>query len=355
MAPVTFCRNDGAAVQPYHITPWQNEKIVGLPPVLVPTRGDFFCLPFGGNGSPYRGERHPAHGETCGARWSLEGCEREGDRTTLAIRLETKVRSGIVRRMFTLVDGQDVVYCRSIVEGYKGPAPFAHHAILRTSGEERTLLISTSKFFVGRTYPVPSADPVAGEYQSLASDVPFRSLQRVPSIFKNQPPSDCSAFPVRRGFGDLLQQFEKPAAGRIAPSWVAAVNIAEGWMWFALKDPAMMPGRLFWIENHGRHGVPWNGRNSCLGIEDGCMYFDRGIVESSRANPINRTGVATSMQFPGNRPVDIRYIQGAVRVPRRFGRVENVEFRPGAAIFHSESGKKVCVPVKYDFLYGGEL
>ena len=355
MAPVTFCRNEENSVQPYHITPWQNEHLTGLAPVETPTRGDFFCLPFGGNREPYRGERHPAHGETSGSTWSLEDCARDGAQVTLRIRLETKARPGVVRRSFTLIDGHNAVYCRTVVEGFRGRAPFAHHAILRTTGADRSLRISTGKFALGRTPPVPTANPAAGEYQFLAHDAAFRSLARVPSIFRNEPPCDCSAFPVRRGFGDLLEQFERPAAGKRVPSWVAAVNVEEGWMWFALKDPASMPGRLFWIENHSRHGAPWNGRNCNLGIEDGCMYFDRGIAESSRPNPISRTGIPTSFLFPGNRPVEIRYIQGAVHVPRGFDRIDKVRFISGAAVFHSKAGAHFTVPVNHEFLFNGVL
>ena len=355
MAPVTFCRDERSPVQPYHITPWQNEKLAGLAAVETPTRGDFFCMPFGSNREAYRGENHPAHGETAGSQWSLDECIRDGARTTLRIRLETSARPGAVRRAFTLIVGHNTVYCRTTVEGFRGRSPFAHHAILRTTGADRTLLISTSKFALGRTPPVPTANPAAGEYQYLAHDAAFRSLSRVPSIFRNQPPCDCSAFPVRCGFGDLLEQFERPSGAKPAPSWVAAVNVEEGWMWFALKDPSLMPGRLFWIENHSRHGAPWNGRNRCLGIEDGCMYFDRGIAESCRPNPISRLGIPTSFPFPGNRPVEIRYIQGAVRVPRGFERIEKVRFVSGAAVFHSKAGGQLTVPVNHEFLFSGAL
>src|SRR4051794_34963347 len=47
MAPVTFYRNTDRPVQPYYISPWQDEPPQKMPaPVLVPLRGDFFCMPF---------------------------------------------------------------------------------------------------------------------------------------------------------------------------------------------------------------------------------------------------------------------------------------------------------------------
>ena len=348
MAPVIFGRNAPRPIQPYYVSPWQNEKAQNLPPVLAPLRGDFFCLPFGANAEPYRGENHPPHGETSGSQWELEGCTKEGGATTLSLRMQTKVRAGIVRREFTLLDGHNAVYCWTRIEGYSGLTPFAHHAVLRMPEKEGALRISTSKFSIGRTYPVALANPAAGEYQWLARDAGFRSLSRVPSTFKDEPPGDCSAFPTRPGFCDLLQQFER--ASNPGLSWVAAINTEESSMWFALKDPSLMPGRLFWIENRGRHGFPWNGRNSCLGIEDGCMYFDRGIAESCRKNPINSQGIPTSVHIHAKHPLEVRYIQGAVSVPQGFCDVSKVTFAPGSATFHCAAGSQVKVPVNHEFL-----
>ncbi len=191
MAPVTFCRNGVRPIMPYYISPWQNENPadfpVGLPGVLVPLRGDFFCLPFGGNGDPYRGERHPAHGETAGKRWTLDGLKKDRDTSTLAIHLVSSIRPGIIRREFTLRKGHNAVYCRTLVENWKGRTPFAHHATLRVPDRERTLQISTIKFSFGQTYPVALANPDKGDYQWVAQDKPFRSLSKIPSIFGTRP------------------------------------------------------------------------------------------------------------------------------------------------------------------------
>ncbi len=349
MAPVTFCRDGGAPVQPYYISPWQDEPPVPMPATMVPLRGDFFCLPFGGNQEPWRGENHPTHGETAGSLWTLEDYASRDETTTLDIRLETTVRPGLVRRRFTLVKGHNAVYCTTVIEGFRGKTPFAHHAVLAAPRQEKALRLFTGPFAIGRTYPLPLSNPSEGEYQFLARDVAFRSLSRVSSIFKGEPPADCSAFPARPGFCDLLQQFER--GGKKSPSWVAAINTGENWMWFALKDPSVMPGRLFWMENKGRHKAPWTGRNSCLGIEDGCMYFDRGIAASCRPNPINRRGIPTCVTLDGRRPFTMRYIQGAARVPAGFTDVARVEFPPGEAVFHSSSGAAVRLPVDHGFLF----
>ena len=75
LAPVVF-RLGEKTVSPYSVAPWAEETLgPGLPPLLHALRGDFFCAPFGGNGTPWRGERHPPHGEPAGANWRLAGIE----------------------------------------------------------------------------------------------------------------------------------------------------------------------------------------------------------------------------------------------------------------------------------------
>lgn len=76
MAPVTFYRASRRPVQPYYISPWQDERVRVPAPVLRPLRGDFFCLPFGeisslSAGSAIRHMGKPAAGDgNWKARWS---------------------------------------------------------------------------------------------------------------------------------------------------------------------------------------------------------------------------------------------------------------------------------------------
>ena len=52
-APGNFKLANGATVQPYFLSPWQERKPdLSSIPLLQYLRGDFFCLPFGGNGEP---------------------------------------------------------------------------------------------------------------------------------------------------------------------------------------------------------------------------------------------------------------------------------------------------------------
>ena len=108
MAPVTFDRTNTIPIQPYHVSPWQDEGLKDLPAaVLVPLRGDFFCLPFGGNAAARGGEQHVPHGEAATADWTFASRTRKPDGTeTLTLTLDTKVRPGRVTKELTLVPGQ---------------------------------------------------------------------------------------------------------------------------------------------------------------------------------------------------------------------------------------------------------
>lgn len=354
MAPVTFARGSDRPIRPYHVSPWQEEGLTDLPAaVLVPLRGDFFCLPFGGNGEAFRGERHAPHGETATEAWTFAGRSRAADGAeTLTLTLDTKVRSGRVTKQLTVRPGEPVVYTRHVVEGFAGPSTVGHHATLALPRTPRALAVSVSPFRLGMTNPTRFSDPAAGEYQSLAIDAVFTDLAKVPSIFKDPPEVDCTHFPARPGYADLLAVVADPAALGGHPAWTAAVNTEEHWAWFELRDAAVLPTTLFWIEDGGRHGLPWNGRNHCLGLEDVCGAFADGLAPSTRANPLADRGVRTVVEFDAARPTEIRTIQGAVRVPAGFDRVARIEFRPAGLRLVATGGATVDVPVRHAFALG---
>jgi len=353
MAPVTFDRKAAASIRPYYVSAWQDEGLKDLPAaVLVPLRGDFFCMPFGGNSEAKGTEQHVPHGESATETWQFAGRQREPNGTeTLTLTLATKVRPGTITKQLMLTPGQPVVYTRHVIEGFAGPVPLGHHATLAMPEEEGTIAVSVSPFRLGMTCPGVFSDPAKGEYQSLASGEVFTDLSRVPSRWKQPAEVDCSRFPVRRGYADLLAVVadEKTLAGK--PAWTAAVNTRDHWVWFSLRDPRVLPTTVFWIENHGRHGVPWNGRNSCLGLEDVCAYFAEGFVPSITPNPLSKQGIRTAVELDAKKPTEIRSAQGAVHVPAGFDRVKTIDFaQPDRIGLISESGLTVTVPVRHDFV-----
>lgn len=356
MAPVSFDRAAAKPIRPYHVAPWQEEGLESLPAaVLVPLRGDFFCLPFGGNTAPRGDERHVPHGEAATAEWRLGSRSRDADGTErLSLVLDTKVRPGTITKELVLVPGEPVVYSRHVIEGFAGPTPLGHHATLAMPDEEGVVRVSTSPFRIGMTCPGVFSDPANREYQSLASGQPFTDLSHVPSAFKTPADVDCSRFPARRGYADLLAVVADEAQLGGGPAWTAAVNTLDHWAWFAIRDARVLPTTVFWIENHGRHGVPWLGRNNCLGLEDVCAFFADGLVPSIEPNVLSEQGVRTAIALDAARPTEIRYAQGAVRVPTGFDRVKTIDFSSAGRIrLVAESGDEVTVPVRHAFVMGG--
>lgn len=351
MAPVTFDRRSPRPIRPYFISPWQDEGHESFPAaVLTPLRGDFFCLPFGGNGEPEDGRRHEPHGETATGNWSFDGRDRLADGTQrLSLSLETRVRPGHVLKELTLRPGQPAVYIRHHVEGFVGPAPVGHHATLSMPDREGAILVSTSPFHIGMTNPGLFSDPISREYQFLAVGEPFDDLTRVPTLFRQPTVADCTRFPTRRGYADLLAIVADSSRLEGCPAWTAAVDTDEGWCWFSLRDPQVLPTTLFWIENRGRHGFPWNGRNNCLGLEDVCAAFADGIAASRQSNPLSALGVPTTIAFNADQPKDFRSIQGAIRIPSGFDLVATIRFERDGIVLVARSGSTVTVPIDWRF------
>lgn len=356
MAPVTFSLDSPQPIRPYYISPWQDEPQKPMPaPVLVPLRGDFFCMPFGGNATPVAGETHPPHGEVAGSEWILAGRQKNGPVISLTMEMRTKVRPGKVTKKLSLVDGHNAVYLQHIIDGFTGKVPLGHHATLAMSKQEGAVRIAVSPFRFGMTYPGVFSDPAQREYQSLLAGEKWSDLRRVPLAWKGAPDADLTRLPARMGYADLVQIINEPWEKTNGPAWTTATNTESGYLWYSLKDAEILTSTVFWIENHGRHGHPWNGRNTCLGLEDVTAYFADGLANSSTENLLSRQGVRTAVNLVANKPTVVNYIQGAVAIPSGFDVVKTVEFGPGSATFVSESGKQVKVPVSHEFLKTGQL
>ena len=356
MAPVTFFRDSATPVQPYYVSPWQEEKAAEMPaPVLVMLRGDFFCMPFGGNADALSGEKHPPHGEIASEPWKLTGTRKSSDVTTLALAIETQIRKGRITKELSLVDGQNVVYSRHTIEGFAGRVPLGHHATLAMPDAEGAVRIATSAIRFGMTNPGLFSDPTKGEYQALLPGAKWMDLTKVPLAWKGAPDADLTRLPARQGFADLVQLANEPWEKTRGPAWTAATFADAGFVWFSLKDPAVLRTTVFWMENRGRHGHPWNGRNNCLGLEDVTAFFADGLAASTKENVLTKEGVETALELSADKPTAVNYIQGVVRIPAGFENVKTLEFPPDEVIFISTTGKRVTAPVRHGFLKTGKL
>jgi hypothetical protein len=346
MAPVMFARDTDTPIAPYYISPWQRERLSIDEPVLVPLRGDFFCLPFG-SGGLHKGRRHVVHGQPATARWGHVESSRGQGRSLLRLEMRTSAPAGRIVKTLRLADGHDAIYCEHELWGFSGRWPVGHHATLRLGAKPGWMRISTSPMRMGMTAPSMFSDPAQGQYQSLAVGRRFRRLDSVPLMWARPARGDCSSLPARPGFADLLACVAKRTA---QPAWTTASVPDEGYLWFSLKDPLVLPTMVMWIEDRGRHNSPWLGRNRCVGLEDVCAYFAEPAAASVGPNELSRGGVATALRLSAATPTGVRYIQGAVRTPKGFDVVRTVEFSPGEVTFISRAGPRAKARVDWDFV-----
>jgi hypothetical protein len=319
--------------------------------MLQSLRGDFFCAPFGGNETEYRGERHPAHGETANARWHLESIKQSDAGTELHLSLKTKVRAGRVDKHLSLRPGETALYCRHILSGMSGKMALGHHATLKFPDAAGSGLVSTSPLSDGQVLPVPFEIPAQRGYSSLKTGARFSRLDRVPAADGTQ--ADLSRYPARPGFEDLVMVTHQAAPDF---AWTAVTFPEERYVWFALKDPRVLRSTVLWLSHGGRHYPPWNGRHlSVMGLEDVTAYFHLGLAESVRKNPANRRGIATCLTLKPRQPLIVNYIMGVAAIPAQWGRVKSIIRTPAGITLKSNRGRSVPVPLDTTFLSSTDL
>jgi len=345
IAPVTH-ELDGQKVQPYHVAPWYAEPERAEHPVLLQVlRGDFFCMPFGGNEAPYRGEAHPAHGQTAQSDWEFEALYEEPEGSTLHLKLETTVRPGRVDKLISVQTGQNAIYSRHILSGYSGPMNIGHHANLRFPDLPGSGLISTAPFAAGQVCPLLFEQPEGKGYTSLRTGAGFTSLKSVPSLHGE---ADLTRYPARRGWEDLVQFFAEPG---LKLGWTAVAFPDLGYVWISLKDPRVLNSTVLWHSNGGRHYAPWNGRHiNVLGLEEVTSNFHFGLAESAGPNGWTERGFKTVHELTPDAPLNVNTIMAVAAIPADFTHVATVEPAEGGVLVTDENGASVLVPLDLEFL-----
>ena len=340
----------GRKIQPFSVAPWVKEKTdPRLPPILRVLRGDFFCLPFGGNSTPYHDEQHPVHGETANAKWRLKSLAAKGGRQCLHLGLAPKIRPGWVDKRIFLVEGQTVVYSQHTLTGMGGPMNLGHHAMLKFPDAPGSSALALSPFVYGQVFPERFEAPESGGYNWLKAGAPFDSLERVPTL--DGQTTDLTRYPARRGFEDLVMVVSDD---RLPFAWTTVAFPKEGYVWFALKDPKLLRHTVLWLSNGGRHYPPWSGRHTgVMGLEEVTSNFHYGLAESVKQNPISAQGYPTCLHLNPERPLVIPYIMGVAPIPPGFDRVARIEEAAGGITLHSASGQQVSAAVALEFLRPG--
>lgn len=343
LAPVTFDRG-GAGIRPYAIAPWAEEHLqADMPAILRALRGDFFCMPFGGNDEAWEGEQHEIHGDPANLDWELVAA----DATELHLRLETEVRPGVVDKRIALRSGHNAIYSQHRISGASGPMCLGHHACLKFPDQEGAGLLSSSRKIHRQVFPDPAEAPELGGYSCLKPGAIIEDLTACPTVFGTT--ADLSRFPLRRGFEDLFILCDDPA---LPYAWNAVSYPDLGYVWLSIKDPRVLASTLFWWSNGGRHYSPWNSRHrNVLGIEEITAFFHYGLARSAGPNSLRNRGIPTTLELTADQPLVVNYIMAACPTPRGFGRVANVSTAgPDGVAIVDETGKAVEVALDLDFL-----
>ncbi|MBL9192370.1 MAG: hypothetical protein JNJ82_08420 [Opitutaceae bacterium] len=347
LGPVEFRLPDQRRISPLAVAPWAGETLPpGLPPLLHALRGDFFCAPFGGNGTAYRGEQHPPHGESANRDWTLDATSQAGDARTLHAHLTTKVRPGRIDKRLTVREGHTAVYCEHIMHGFRGSMPLGTHPCIAFPAEEGAGRVSVGGWAWGQVLPMPFELPAQRGYSSLEVGARFRSLDRVPLAVGGF--ADLSRYPARKGFEDLVMLV---GAGKGAFGWSAVAFPDQRYVFLQVKNPRILRHTVLWHSHGGRHYAPWNGRHtSVLGLEEVTSYFHLGLAESVKDNPMNMKGIDTAVTFPQRRPLRVAHILAVVAIPRGFDQVADVRSVPGGAELVAASGVSVRTPLDLGFV-----
>jgi hypothetical protein len=349
VAPVTFDRR-GRRIRPYSIAPWVEERDAGkLEPIIKVLRGDFFCMPFGGNTTSFGREKHSVHGETANAKWHFESLETQDGKTSLHLSLKTRVRRGRVDKTISVADGQNIIYSRHVISDATGPMSFGHHAMLKFPDSPGSGVISTSRFVFGQVFPQTFERPENGGYSFLKPGAEFKSLEAVPTL--NGGTADLTRYPARRGFEDLVMMVGDASE---AFAWTAVTFPKERFTWFALKNPRVLRQTVMWISNGGRHYPPWSSRHvNVLGLEEVTSWFHVGLAESVAKNPVSDKGFPTSAMLRVSEPLVVSYIMGIAKIPAGFDCVKSIEAAAGrqGIVLRSGSGKETKADVDLTFLH----
>lgn len=348
LGPVTF--NFGRRkIAPFSVAPWHSEKLdAKTPPVIKVLRGDFFCMPFGGNATPFGKEKHPVHGETANAKWKLESVESDRNRAAIHCSLKTRVRKGRVDKHIELRKGQHAIYQRHVISGMSGPMNFGHHPMLKFPDVPGAGVLSFSKFKLGQTWLKPVERPEDRGYSMLKPAAEFDSLERVPTVFGDT--TDLSRYPARRGYEDLVILC---ADDSLSFAWSAVVFPDERYVWFALRDPKILASTILWLSNGGRHYPPSNGRHvNVMGIEDVTASFHPGLAESAASNELSRRGIRTCFELDAKKPMVVNHIMAVADAPSGFDRVAQIVAGNGVVTLRSHSGTSMDVPLDVSWLRG---
>lgn len=313
LGPTLFILSDGRQVAPFQVAPWANEALDDdVPNVLRRLRGEWACVPFGGDADrPPRGgwpgstaegtvDRLP-HGYGSNHHWTFGEASPAGISLSIDYPETHPIRS-LERRVMpdpkaAALDFELAVNVRS-----NCTLPFGLHPTFRLPGTPGAMRIEVGDEISGATYPHDVDTSSIFETEQVAT--PWHDVQ-----LRNGSSLDVSAIPLRQNTEDLLQLLDMPGHAAL---W----NTAEGYRARLIWNKDHCPSALLWFSNRGRSFAPWNGRHLALGLEPICSAFDLGPQIGASDNPINQRGIATARRFTAGERFVTRYRVEVEAAPR---------------------------------------
>jgi hypothetical protein len=336
LAPLTH-HLPGREASPLALAPWKPSEVdPALPRLLTELRGDFLCLPFGGQ------KNGPPHGDTANAEWELSS--RSGHH--LELTLHASDTGARVTKRLMLVPGHTALYSEHLIEGLEGAWNYGTHAILDLSDlPEGGARISTSPFRFGSVYPGEFSPAEEGATGCLLPGGRFDDLAAVPR--KDGTKADLTRYPARLGNDDLVML--SGSASGATHGWTAAS--LPGYAWVQLKRLADFPSTLIWMSNGGRTAHPWEGRHvGRIGLEEVCSHFCDG-VDVSREDRLATLGIPTTRNFRRGETTRLPLVQLAVPTPAGFGRVASVDPEGEDRVrITDDRGLSAVSPLDWNFL-----
>ena len=339
---------EGEEICPYYLPLWWNETPFDEGnSLLYAARGNFFCMPMGGDPTGYNtdGEPAPIHGNCANEPWLFSGIKQSDDTTTLEIQFDEKNGKGEILKRISLVNGENVVYEDNIVTGYSGKYPVAYHPMIALCDTQGASQISMSKPLIGYTTNEPFSTPAELTYTLFAPQV-VSDMTKVKTLYGDY--EDLTHQPIRKGYEEVVM-FISDASLRF--SYLTVTNPEKDYVYFQIKNPRTFQSTMLWISNGGRHMEPWNGRTfGCMGAEDMTSYFFSGSEESAKENMVNREGYKTFLEFAPDNKYSFRIITGVAKTPKGFTGVKDVTESEKGIIIEGENGEIIDVPMNLSFI-----
>lgn len=339
-------------IHPMHRAHWRTGEDNGGLPETVPSEmgqslaslsGDFFCAPFGHDDITGTVE----HGLTANGTWLEENRKTDDDGSvTATFRLEGTISGATVFKEITLKPDQPIVYQRHRFVGGAGEIPVAHHPMVRVTGE--ALLNFSPKAFGATPTNPPESDPARGnsalQYPQVFADLSSVKLKDGTLIdLTRQPgPADAEDFLI-------LAELRDSTLG-----WSTVSAVEDGFLFFTIRDPRVLPFTMIWMSNGGRRYAPFSSRHrGVIGIEEGCTFFGDGREASSQKNWLKDRGYPTAIKLVPDGQVEICFAFGAMRLPAGWRSVSDLSLEGDQLAITSCDAQQVRMPFWKEGIFNG--